>query len=125
MRLGRIGWLLAAMALLAYRTAEGQDRVTARGEVATWGMAERWVRPDLAVVVLQLSSPGSTPKEAGQRLTSRADSVRRALTAIGIPRDSLVTAIRSDGQQNRIEARPGAQRCRPRAADPRNCDPVI
>jgi uncharacterized protein len=68
------------------------------------------VRPDLAVVTLEFSAVGVNPREAGQRVAARADSLRRALHAVGIPRDSLVTGSRWQWWGGRIEVLPGQTR---------------
>ncbi|MDQ2930160.1 MAG: SIMPL domain-containing protein [Gemmatimonadota bacterium] len=54
--------------------------------------AERHVPPNLAIVRLNFTAEGRLPRDAGRRLASRADSLRRALVTLGIPRDSLLTA---------------------------------
>lgn len=56
------------------------------------GTVTRSVPPNSASMTLTFSVVDSTPARAGARLAIRADSVRRALVAIGIPRDSLITA---------------------------------
>src|SRR5437899_8568676 len=43
---------------------------------------------------LQFTGEGATPAQAGSRLASRADSLRRALATLGIPRDPLVNRSR-------------------------------
>lgn len=68
----------------------GQD--SSRAQVRTVATAERHVPPNLAVLRLNISADGRFPRDAGHRLAVRADSLRRALVAIGIPRDSLLTA---------------------------------
>jgi hypothetical protein len=47
-----------------------------------------------------------TPAEAGRRLAVKADSLRRALSTLGIPRDSLVSGSRWNWWRGRIEAIP-------------------
>src|SRR2546430_13262429 len=48
-------------------------------QVRTAATAQRSVQPDLATVTLQFTGDGATPAQAGSRLASRADSLRRAL----------------------------------------------
>ncbi len=82
--------VLAALLLLAAPSVVAAQTDTA--EVRTAATARRSVRPDHAVFTVQFTAEGLTTAEAGRNLAARADSVRRALMALGIPRDSLVTA---------------------------------
>lgn len=75
-------------------------------EIRTAGTATRGVKPDLATIELQFFVDGSSPKEAGARVAMRADSLRRALVALGIPRDSLVSRSQWYWWSGRIEVRP-------------------
>jgi uncharacterized protein YggE len=75
-------------------------------EVRTAASAQRSVPPNLATVTLQFTADGSTPSQAGSRLAARADSLRRALTTLGIPRDSLVSRSRWYWWRGRIEVVP-------------------
>src|SRR5213596_2239363 len=62
------------------------------------------------------------PDQAGSRLASRADSLRRALATLGIPRDSLVNRSRWYWWRGRIEVIAGPVKFAPRStpgADPR------
>lgn len=72
-------------------------------EVRTSAVGERSVLPDLATVTLRFSATGRTPLDAGRAVAARADSLRRALQAIGIPRDSLVTGSRWYWWRGRME----------------------
>ena len=74
--------------------------------VRTAGSAERRVAPDLAQVSVQVFAEGPTPAEAGRRLAARVDSLRRALTTLGIPRDSMVNRSRWYWWPGRIEPVP-------------------
>jgi len=65
---------------------------SSRAQVRTVATAVRHVPPNLAIVRLTFVAEGRTSKIAGRRLAARADSLRRALVSIGIPRDSLITA---------------------------------
>src|SRR5438034_8493575 len=47
-------------------------------EVRTAATVQRSVQPDLATVTLQFRGDGATPAQAGSRVASRADSLRRA-----------------------------------------------
>lgn len=101
------GLLLVLSGLLS---AQGPVSKAGVSEVRTVGTAQRSVRPDLAVVTLEFSAVGANPREAGQRVAARADSLRRALHAIGIPRDSLVTGSKWQWWGGRLEVLPGATR---------------
>jgi uncharacterized protein len=83
-------------------------------EVRTTGTARRSVRPDLATVTFQFSADGKNPRAAGIRVADRADSLRRALAALGIPRDSLISASRWSWWRGRMEVLPQQMRSVPR-----------
>jgi uncharacterized protein YggE len=96
-------------------------------QVRTAATVQRSVQPDLATVTLQFTGDGGNPAQAGRRLAGRADSLRRALAALGIPRDSLVNRSRWNWWQGRIETIPGAIKYVTRAKpgpDGRSQDPV-
>jgi len=96
-------------------------------EVRTTATVQRSVQPDLATVTLEFTAEGATPAQAGSRLASRADSLRRALATLGIPRDSLVNRSRWYWWRGRIEVIPGPVKIAPRStpgADPRFNYPV-
>jgi uncharacterized protein YggE len=103
---------IALLAILAApgpaSTVEAQDILadtTARPEIRASASAERSVRPDRASMTLSFSATGRTPASAGANLAVRADSIRRALVALGISRDSLITRGRFDYWRDRIEIR--------------------
>lgn len=73
-------------------------------EVRTSATATRGVRANGAVLTLQFTSEDSTPALAGRRLALRADSVRQVLVALGVPRDSLITASRWSWGSDRVQA---------------------
>ncbi len=96
-------------------------------EVRTAATVQRSFQPDLATVTLQFTAEGGTPAQAGSRLASRADSLRRALATLGIPRDSLVNRNRWYWWRGRIETIPGPVKIAPRStpgSDPRFNYPV-
>lgn len=101
-------YFLLAVSLAAVSTAQAQDSLTRAAspfpEVRTSATAERGIRPDWASVSFSFSSVGPTTAEAGRLVARRADSLRRALQAIGIPRDSLVTTSAFQGYRSRIES---------------------
>lgn len=86
-------------------------------EVRTAATAQRSVRPDLASVTFSFSASGPTPLAAGRAVAARADSLRRALQALGIPRDSLVSGSRWYWWRGRIEMVVGPPRYLPMPRD--------
>lgn len=85
---------IAAVQLTATRSIGAQlsGVDTVRAQVRTVATALRHVVPNLAIVTLNVLATGSSPREAGRHLSARVDSLRRALTSLGVPRDSLLTA---------------------------------
>jgi uncharacterized protein YggE len=71
--------------------------------VQTAATAQRSVRPDVAILTLTFSALGHSPAAAGEALAARADSMRRALQALGIPHDSLITGSRWYWWRGRVE----------------------
>jgi hypothetical protein len=96
--------LLSTVLLLVASAVPASGQVVAdTAEVRAAGTAERSVPPDVASVTLRFAVVDSTPGAAGARLASRADTVRRALMALGIPRDSLLTGSRWGWWNRRVE----------------------
>lgn len=93
--------------------------------VSTAASATHYVRPDLATFTVQVTEDGLSAREAGQRIAARVDSIRRALATLRIPRDSIISARRSDSWRGRIEviATSGCRPRRERGPDGRTCDP--
>ncbi len=60
-------------------------------EVRTSATVERRVRPDFASFTLTFDATGPTPLAAGRTVAARAEHLRNALAALGIPRDSMDT----------------------------------
>ncbi|MCC7133250.1 MAG: SIMPL domain-containing protein [Gemmatimonadales bacterium] len=85
---------IALLMLVTGRNAGlfGQAGSLDTAEVRTAATAVRNVRPEQASLTLQFTADGRTPAEAGRRLAARADSVRRAMMALGIASDSIVTS---------------------------------
>lgn len=96
-----LGLLLAFAPRVDAQASAGPPPI--RPEVRTGATAERSVRPDLATVTFSFTAVGPTPLAAGQALSARADSIRRALQALGIPHDSLITGSRWYWWRGRIE----------------------
>lgn len=125
-RLHRTAWAAAfsVLAVCAFaRNAWAQGDKRPPSEIRTSATARRFVRPDFATVKLSFTADGSTPQEAGRALAARADSLRRALGKLGIPKDSLITASHWYWWRGRIESVRGS-RCVPlpeRTPDGRTC----
>jgi uncharacterized protein YggE len=94
---------MAVLALAPLSAAWPQARVSDTAEVRTAATATRSVRPDRSSFTLQFTADGPTPELAGQHLAARADSVRQALAALGIPRDSITTGSRWYWWRDRIQ----------------------
>jgi uncharacterized protein len=101
-----IGMLFNAQLLSAQGTPAATAEATEKPEVRTTGTAERSIRPDRATFTVSFSALGASPKEAGSRVAARADSLRRAYGALGIPRDSLVSGSQWYWWRGRIEIVP-------------------
>ena len=86
--------LLFATSLVASSATRAQSIRTdsTSSQVQTVGVAVRRVPPNLAVFRLNFVADGRSAKEAGHRIAARADTLRRAMMSLGVPRDSLVTA---------------------------------
>lgn len=72
-------------------------------QIRTVGTATRSVPPDYAVLTLNFTGEGPTPLEAGRRVASLADSLRRVFQRLGIPRDSITSPNRWYWGRNRME----------------------
>lgn len=86
-----------SLVLLAQLTTVGTAFAQAgsdKPEIRTSASATRNVPANQASLTLQFTAEDSTPALAGRRMALRADSVRQALVALGIPRDSLITGSR-------------------------------
>lgn len=95
------------LALPGWRTEPVAAQAPAAPEVAqvrAAGTARRGLRPDLATLTVQFSAIGKTPIVAGRLVAMRADSLRRAFSASGIPLDSLISGSRWYWWRGRIEA---------------------
>lgn len=85
---------LAAVALAASPARAQEAGPAAASEIVTAASAERAVPADLGTVTLRFTRRGKTPLAAEQRVAAQTDSIRRALQALGIPRDSVVNGSR-------------------------------
>jgi uncharacterized protein YggE len=93
-RLFGVTIVFAAVLLAGTSVARAQSARadSSASQVRTVGSSTRHVAPNLAIVRINFLAEGRTTQEAGRRLAARADTLRRALMKIGIPRDSLATA---------------------------------
>jgi hypothetical protein len=99
----RIAPLAFVLAPLLATAAGAQTAAPAPPEIVTTASAERRVPADLATVTLRFSRVGLTPAAAGRALALKADSIRTALAALGVPRDSVVNGSRWYWWRGRIE----------------------
>ena len=79
-------------------------------EVRSHGTATVTVNADLALVTIQYSANARTPAAAGKQAAQRANAIRAAIVAVGIPKDSMPTAGRGGwwgwgGARSQIEVR--------------------
>jgi uncharacterized protein YggE len=80
---------------LALATPVSAQPQRAGGDSTTFvitGTGERFVRPNTASMVLAFGATDSTLPGAAQQVARRADSLRRVLEKLGVPRDSVVSA---------------------------------
>jgi uncharacterized protein YggE len=99
----RIALSALVLASLLAASAGAQTAAPAPPEIATTASAEQRVPADLAVVSVRFSRMGRTPAAAGRALGLKADSIRTALAALGVPRDSVVNGSRWYWWRGRIE----------------------
>ena len=92
------------MLSLAARDAGAQGSTAVpSGEVRASGSASVTVEPDLALVTVQYSASGRTPAIAGRAAARRANAIRAAIIALGVPADSIPTSGRWGQWGNRSE----------------------
>ncbi|HEU5357866.1 MAG TPA: SIMPL domain-containing protein [Gemmatimonadales bacterium] len=108
--------LAGGMLLGAALAAQSPAPAPGPAEIHTDASAQRSVRPDLAVFTLTFTGIGKTPGEAGQAVAARADTLRRALQALGIPHDSLMIGSRWYWWRGRVETIYGPSRYIPAPA---------
>jgi uncharacterized protein YggE len=94
---------LSALVLALLLAASAGAQTPAPPEIATTASAEQRVPADLAMVSVRFSRMGRTPAAAGRALALKADSIRTALAALGVPRDSVVNGSRWYWWRGRIE----------------------
>lgn len=97
----------AALGTLVPLVAPAQG-ATAIPEVRSHGTATVTVNADLALVTIQYSANARTPAAAGKMAALRANAIRAAIIAVGIPKDSMPTTGRGGwwgGARSQIEIR--------------------
>lgn len=94
--------LFARPIALAAQTAQPAAAVS---EVHASALATVSLEADLAVVTIQFSASGKTPALAGRAAATRANAIRAAVVAVGIPRDSMPTSGRSGRWGSRSDMR--------------------
>jgi uncharacterized protein len=89
----RAGGVLAFMMMLSSPVLAQPERAASDSTVVIIaGTGVRFVRPNAASLVIAFDATDSTKTRAAQNVALKADSVRRALEKLGIPRDSVVSA---------------------------------
>lgn len=96
--------VLAALVVTAAGHLTAQQ-ANAPAEIRTSGSSIVTVPADLATVTIEFTGRGKTPQIAGQAAAERANAIRKALIATGIPRDSLPTGGRWGSWGNRSDMR--------------------
>lgn len=86
-----VALMVALASVLAATPAAAQSPLVPAGNVSASGMASITVEPDLALVTIQYSASGRTPAIAGRAAARRANAIRAAIIALGVPADSLPT----------------------------------
>ncbi|MDA1082226.1 MAG: SIMPL domain-containing protein [Gemmatimonadetes bacterium] len=88
----------ATLLVIAFATAALSSAASAQaaqfpaGTVNASGDANITVEPDLALVTIQYSAGGRTPAIAGRAAARKANAIRAAIVALGIPGDSIPTS---------------------------------
>lgn len=85
------GFLLGTALLLVGLHIEGLS-AQSPPEIHTSGSASRTITPNLVTLTIEFSVRRPTPRDAGRANAERAVAIRRALMALGIPSDSIITA---------------------------------
>ncbi|HVZ47653.1 MAG TPA: SIMPL domain-containing protein, partial [Gemmatimonadaceae bacterium] len=83
--------MATAMAGAVVSPLAAQTPSVPAGNVSASGSASITVEPDLALDTIQYSAAGRTPALAGRAAARRANAIRAAIIAVGIPADSLPT----------------------------------
>jgi uncharacterized protein YggE len=95
---------IAAVAIgIASLAAANTLHAQATSEVRANGIATVSLDANLAIVTIQYSAGGRTPAIAGRQAATRANAIRAAIIAVGIPKDSIPTAGRWGRWGNRSE----------------------
>jgi uncharacterized protein YggE len=95
--------LTLVLALPAAAAAQQAEPTTPLPEIVSSASAERPVVANLAVLTVRFSRDGATPLAAGHNVALAADSLRRSLGRLGIPRDSIANGSRWYWWRDRIQ----------------------
>ncbi len=110
----RFAVFLLGAALLGPASATAQAADMASPTIQASGTSRVSVRPTLASITFTMSATHSSASVAGEIVAARASSLRTALTALGIPGDSLISGSRWRWWQGRLTT----QVSRPYCEDP-------
>lgn len=94
-RRGRSTGIAVFVALItsaACTAARAQTAAVPSSTVSAAGEASITVEPDLALITIQYSAGGRTPALAGRAAARRANAIRAAIIALGVPADSMPTS---------------------------------
>jgi uncharacterized protein len=85
-------YLMFAIAFARVEAQEADSDVSpSPSQIRTSATATRSVRPDLAVATFEFSAQGRTVAEAARAAGTTRNAIRRALTKVGVPDDSILT----------------------------------
>lgn len=107
------GIRFAAAALLfvpAFAHAQGTAASARQPEIRSSGQGAVTVPADLAILTIQFSASARTPMAAGRAAATRANAIRAALIAIGIPRDSMPSNANRWGLRAQMNVNPNNPR---------------
>jgi uncharacterized protein YggE len=90
-RIARIGALAMVAVLCGTQGAEAQERAPVRRSIDVSASGEVQVTPDAAEIIFSVETVGTTAQQAGQENARVMQRVIAAVSASGVPRDSVVT----------------------------------
>jgi uncharacterized protein len=90
-RIALVGLGLAAT-MVSHLFGQESSPTASAPEIQTSGSASTTIAPNLVTLTVEFSVKRRTPEDAGRANAQRAVAIRRALVALGIPGDSIVTA---------------------------------
>lgn len=96
-------WVLLAGSARGVSAQQGSSPPPVTSEISTSAAATLTLPPNLATISIEFTARGRSPRDAGRAAAERATAIRRALIAIGIPKDSLPTGERWGWWGNRVD----------------------